>query len=251
MTGSALVQIIKIIYWESLMLHRIFALPLLLALIACGGPYPYPPQYVAPSKVDARSIPVPDAPYSKKWNDEIDHIIALQKTITPGTIEQIRVETAVVPQMIAEPVLGKSFTPEAYPVTYEFLAKVGSDAWRIGDDVKEYWGTTRPWLMDSRVQLYAKPIYSKAYPSGHTVTNYVWAEILSELFPSKREAFFARAAEVAEHRIIGGAHTPDDVMGGQKLAAVIVEKMRQEPEYQKALAAARAEIKKHPIPRSH
>jgi len=233
------------------MLRRIFALPLLLLLIACGGSYPYPPQYVAPSEVDARSIPVPDAPYSKKWKGEIDHIIALQKTITPQTIEQIRVETAVVPQMIAEPVLGKAFTPEAYPVTYAFLIKVGSDAWRIGDYVKEYWGTTRPWLMDSRVRLYAKPIYSDAYPSGHTVTNYVWAEILSELIPSKRKAFFARAAEVAEHRVIGGAHTPDDVVGGQKLAAVIVEKMQQDPAFQKEFAAARAELKKHPIPRSH
>jgi acid phosphatase (class A) len=233
------------------MLRRVFALPLLLAIIACSGPYPYPPQYVAPSEVSARSIPVPDAPYSKKWTDEIDHILTLQKTITPQTIEQIRVETDVIPQMIAEPVLEKSFTPEAYPVTYDFLAKVGSDAWRIGDDVKEYWGTTRPWLMDSRVRLYAKPIYSKAYPSGHTVTNYVWAEILSELFPSKREAFFARAAEVAEHRVVGGVHTPDDVAGGQKLAAVIAQEMRQDTQFQKAFAAARAEIKKHSVQRAH
>jgi hypothetical protein len=32
---------------------------------------------------------------------------------------------------------------------------------------------------------------------------------------------------------------------------VIAQEMRQEPEYQKALAAAKAELKKNPVPRSH
>jgi acid phosphatase (class A) len=226
------------------MLQRLFLLPLFLLALACSGPYPYPPQYVAPSEVSPRSIPVPEPAYSKKWNDEMEHIIALQKDITPETITQIREETAVIPEMIAMPVLGESFTSDSYPATYALLLKTGSDAWRIGDDVKEYWGTTRPWLMDSRIRLYAKPIYSPAYPSGHTVTNFVWAEILSELIPAKREAFYARAAEVAEHRIKGGAHSPDEVMGGKKLAAAIVAKMKDNPAFQKEFSAAQAEIKK-------
>ncbi len=226
------------------MLQRFRLLPLLFLALACSGPYPYPPQYVAPSEVSARSIPVPDAAYSSKWNEEMEHIIALQKDITPETIAQIRQETAVIPEMIALPVLGESFTAEAYPATYALLLKTGSDAWRIGDYVKEYWGTTRPWLMDSRIQLYAKPIYSAAYPSGHTVTNFVWAEILSELIPAKREVFFARAQEVAEHRIKGGAHSPNEVMGGKKLAAVIAAAMQDDPAFRKDFAAAKAELQK-------
>ncbi|MBN8543621.1 MAG: phosphatase PAP2 family protein [Alphaproteobacteria bacterium] len=229
------------------MLRKLLFVALAITLTACGSKYPYSPNYVSPDTVSVRSIPVPPAPYSKEWYRDVDTVIASQQNLSAETIAQIKAEKPVLPEMLATDVLGAKVTAANYPVLFEFLKRTGSDSWRISDVTKDYWGTTRPYLMDKRIHLYAEPITSHAYPSGHTTTNFVWAELLSELVPNAREALYARALEVAQHRVKGGVHYPHDLQGGQLLAREIVAKMKTIPQFQKDLNCVKTELRKQPI----
>jgi acid phosphatase (class A) len=225
--------------------HSIIALSLML-LSACGGTdYPYPPQFVSPVEVPAQSIPAPPAKGSAQYNKEIDGIIALQSKLTEKDYAPAQMQDVIIPQKMVQPVLGQQFDPEHYPALYTLLKHAGSDAWRISDATEEYWKSPRPWYADDRVQLHVTPIYQYGYPSGHTVTFRVWAHVLADLMPSKREAFFKQAWNTGHNRIVAGVHFPHDIEGGKKLAAAIYEKMHQQPQFQREFEAAKAELRGH------
>ena len=218
-------------------------LSVLLLTSACfGSKYPYQPQFVAPSELSERVLAAPPARGSDEFNQEINTIIARQHNLTDQDKATIRVENKIEPEMIVIPVLGKNYTRENYPALYELLAHAASDAWRIADVNQEYWKSPRPWMADKRVQLLAPIITTYGYPSGHTTTNRVWAHVLSDVFPSKEHAFFARAEAIAQHRMDGGVHFPHDLEGGRQLSAAIYSKMSQDPEFQDELVEAKHEV---------
>ncbi len=224
-------------------LSRWLLIPLLLSVAACSGDkYPFAPQFVDASAVGMEVLPPPPAADSKQSKREIDGIIAQQQGLTDAQKATIAKEDSISPRMMLEPVLGSGYSEATHPALYTLMRHAASDAWRIGDATQERWGRVRPWLVDDRVKLLVKPIQRPSYPSGHSTTNHVWAHVLSELFPSKRSAFFARAYAIGQHRVEGGVHFPSDVMAGKKLAAAIYTKMSQNPTFQQELAAARAEL---------
>lgn len=220
---------------------------LAVALAACGTTpekFPYPPQFVTPEQVTVHTLPAPPQPGSAKHKAAINEIIALQAALTDEQIAAIRHEVKIAPQMLVEPVLGEEFTPESFPALYSLLKRAGSDAWRINDMIQDHWKETRPWLADTRVKRYVEEIYRPGYPSGHTVTNHVWAHILADLMPCQEDALFARAGSVGWNRVLGGAHFPHDVEAGKKLATVIYHRMLENPEFREARLAARHEIER-------
>jgi acid phosphatase (class A) len=226
-------------------INRFLWIAAIFTVSACGSEhskYPYPPQFASPQTVHARLLDVPPAPRSAIYEADLNSVITAQKNLSDAEKQEIRAEIAVNPEMILYAVLGEHFTREAFPATYDLLIKTGSDAWRIGDSAKNYWGTTRPWLADKRVKRLIAPIYSHAYPSGHTTTGHVWAAVLSEMLPHKREEFFARANEIAIHRIAAGVHFPHDIKAGKKLAQLVVDRFHRSDAYGVALQKARAEL---------
>lgn len=217
-------------------------LPLLL-VAACTSKYPYPPQYVSSYEVSPRSIPIPPARYSREYNDEVEHILALQSKLTSDEITLIKNQDQITPDKIVIPVLGAQYNEQRYPKLYAFLKKVASDSWRIGDDARDYWRSPRPWYTERSVKLYVEPIYTYGYPSGHTTTFGSWAYVLADLFPNKRDAFFEQAWGAGSNRIKGGAHYPHDIAGGKRMAKAVYEAMLRQPQYQHDYAEAKAEIR--------
>ena len=234
--------------------QRWLIVPVMLALAACSGStgdkYPFSPQFASPADFPPlTTLSTPPAPYSKEYNREISQIIARQKKLTAEDKAAITVEDHITPTMIVEPVMGNAYNPENYPALYTLLKHAASDAWRIGDAQQEHWNRTRPWLADNRVQLLAPSIKRPSYPSGHSTTNFVWAQVLSEIFPPEQgNAFFARARAIANHRVDGGVHFPSDVEAGRKLAAKIFQVMQQNPAFQAELKAAEAEVEAKKVP---
>lgn len=226
------------------LLHRWLLVPLFVVLAACAGPdkYPYPRQFVSVEDIGVRALGAPPAPQTDQYNIEINNILARQAKLTDKQKATIMAEDHIQPSMMIDPVIGAGYTKEKNPALFALLEHAASDAWRTGDAMQEYWNHQRPWVDDSRVQLLAKPITRPSYPSGHTTTNTVWAYVLSELFPEKREALFARASEIGFHRVDAGVHFPSDVEGGKRLAAFLYAKMQQNADFQRELAAARAEL---------
>lgn len=225
-------------------MRRLFILPLLLILVACAGgdKYPYPSQFVTVDDICPCELGAPPADGSAEQKKEIARILAIQAKMSDAEKETVMREDKITVQMIVEPVLGGGYTREAYPNLFTLLDHAQSDAWRMGDHVQDFWGRQRPWLTDSRVELLAKKITRPSYPSGHTTTNHVWAHVLAELFPAKREALFKRAYSIGMNRVKGGVHYPSDVEGGKRLAAMIFEKMKENPTFQAEMEDARAEI---------
>lgn len=223
----------------------ILGLVALIAYLGLNTPdkYPFPPQFVQPHDVAMDTLPPPPKPDSAEFKRELENIIATQKKLTASEKDAILHEDHITPEMMVEPVLGKNYTPEAYPALYALLKHSASDAWRICDMTQEYWKSPRPWNADARVEALAKKLARPGYPSGHTTTNAVWAYVLADLFPAKRDALFKRAYAVAGNRIKAGAHFPHDVEGGKILAQAVYEKMRESEAYQRELAAAKEELK--------
>lgn len=221
-------------------------LPLLFLLAACGNPqpekFPFPPQFVQPDEVSLYTLPAPPQPGSDIYAQEIKEIVARQRELTPADIARIDAEKTIRPEMLVQPVLGAPFTREKFPALYTLLDHAASDAWRINDRIQDHWKETRPWLADSRVARHVEYIDRPGYPSGHTVTNGVWAHILADLMPCEEDDLFERAWAVGYHRVDGGAHFPHDVEAGKKLARVIYHRMLEDDAFLSERAAARAEL---------
>ena len=219
-------------------------LPLLLTLTACAGgdKFPFPPQFVSIANVPPTVLAAPPAPDSSIQKKEIAHIIAVQAKLSAAEKAQVMHEDTIKPAMMVAPVLGRAYNEQTHPQLFLLMRHAASDAWRIADNTQDYWKRTRPWLTDTRVELLVKPITRPSYPSGHTVTNHVWAHVLSDLFPNKKAALFKRAYEVGSNRMLGGVHYPSDVVAGKKLAAIIYASMHKNPQFQRELAAVRAEL---------
>ena len=60
---------------------------------------------------------------------------------------------------------------------------------------------------------------SPAYPSGHTTYGYMESLLLALLVPERYQQMVTRAAEYGNDRIVLGAHSAMDVLGGRTLAA--------------------------------
>ena len=231
-------------------MRRLFLLPLLI-LAACSSAekYPSPPQFVAADAVPARVLGAPPAAHSATYDKEIRCILARQATLDAPERTTIAAEDHITPEMLITPTLGKRITPEAYPALYTLLRHAASDAWRIGDTQQDYWGRTRPWLSDARVDILVSTIHRPSYPSGHSTTNHVWAYILSDLVPAQHDAFFDRAYAIGQHRVEAGVHYPSDVEAGKRLAGIVYAQMKQTPSFRHEFEAAKRELQRKPLAR--
>lgn len=225
---------------------QLAALGLAITLTACGTAqpekFPYPPQFVEPEQVSVYTLPAPPQPGSAEYKKSVNWIIATQKKLTPAQIAEIKHEVTIKPEMLVIPVLGDGFTAENFPALYTLLKHAASDAWRINDMVQDHWNETRPYLADARIKRYVEPITRPGYPSGHTVTNHVWAYILADLLPCQEDALFTQAFAVGNNRVLGGAHFPHDVEAGKKLARVIYHRMLESGEFRYERDEAEAEL---------
>jgi acid phosphatase (class A) len=70
----------------------------------------------------------------------------------------------------------------------------------------------------------------------------VLALILADLFPAQREAIVAEARSIGWHRVMIARHYPTDIYAGRVLAQAIAERMKENGDFQKDLAAAKSEI---------
>ena len=135
-------------------------------------------------------------------------------------------------------------TRTEYPAVYALLDRVSETSHEVCDQAKNYWHTERPYVADSRIKALIEPHRNPSYPSGHTVSAYTLAHVLTLLMPEKTAAFYGRAEQVAQHRVLVGMHFPNDLDGGRQLALLISGTMLQKPDFQKDLKAAQQELQK-------
>jgi acid phosphatase (class A) len=101
----------------------------------------------------------------------------------------------------------------------------------------------RPYSLEPRLRNLETPNFP-AYPSGHAGNSYVAAFVYELLMPEHRDLFLRNARDMAYSREILGVHFASDSEAGRTFARQFVDRLRQEPAFQRDLEAARQEIRK-------
>lgn len=213
--------------------------------IAIALPLPGQPEagrYLHESDFDVTEmIPASPAMNSLTAKTDLETVYMLQQRRGP---EQIALARYFVQDNVFQydEVIGTWFTAANLPLTAEFFAQIEADRYAISSQGKRAWNRPRPPLVDSRIQPCVSLPKSGAYPSGHSTQAFVWAGLLAEIFPDKREALRERAQLVAWSRVIGGVHYPTDIMAGRALGDQLVAAFLKVPELREVLQTVKGEI---------
>jgi acid phosphatase (class A) len=136
---------------------------------------------------------------------------------------------------------GTSFNLTNLPLTKALLEEVKLEIGPMIDAPKMHWKRQRPYVVDPRLTL-GNPEPSFSYPSGHSTRGTVYSMVIAELFPERAEAILSMGRQIGWDRVLIGKHFPTDIYAGRVLGKAIVRELKVSAEFQKDLAAAKAEI---------
>lgn len=74
----------------------------------------------------------------------------------------------------------------------------------------------RPFEVDPTLHKLGGDPGGSSYPSGHAMSAYAAATVMSSLWPERKAEFFAAAADVARSRVYAGVHFAGDVAEGAR-----------------------------------
>ncbi len=161
-------------------------------------------------------------------------------------------ETAAAPYPLAHPPRLADYLPpppaadsdkERLPLTRSFFNRAQENLVEVLMPAKKHFARPRPYEVTPKVKPVLPPPEGESYPSGHTMDSYFKASLLSMLVPEHHDAFFARAEEHAQSRVLAGVHFPSDLEGGQTAAAALVASLLADPAVAADFAAVREELR--------
>lgn len=223
---------------------RAAALALVLSL-ATAAPVLAQGLYLAAGKPDGIALlPPPPAPGSAEEAADLNEARAVFKARTPAELERARKDASLKFSVFAR-AIGPSFDLSHLPKTQALMERVKKEIAQTINTPKDHWKRKRPYQLDSSLVLGApEPSYS--YPSGHSTRGTVYAGVLAELFPDKREAILQVGREIGWDRVLIGKHFFTDVFAGRMLGKAIVRELLASPAFQHDLAEAKAELQAVP-----
>jgi hypothetical protein len=230
-----------LILWRNTMTRSRLSSALLLSLLllltgaAASGPF------VTPEQFDFDAIigkpPTDDSP---QHTAEVDQMLAMQEHRTAAEEKRCKAEEKVTPFVFSE-IVGESFNSKALPVTATLFRKVTTESTEIAGVPKEKYARVRPPIADKRIHPCVSLEKTGSFPSGHATRGVVWATLVAEIFPDKRDQIIARGKLIGQDRVIGGMHFPSDIVAGQKLGAAIAKKLLANPEFMAEFEKAKDE----------
>lgn len=141
--------------------------------------------------------------------------------------------------------LGVDITPAQTPATYKMLHKLELDVRTLGTPAKDFYNRKRPAIgNDKPVCVPREPwmTTNASYPSGHAMTLWSWALVLTEARPDKATELLKLGREGGESRVICGVHFPTDIEAGRTLGAGMVARLHADAAFMADLAAAKQEL---------
>jgi acid phosphatase (class A) len=186
-------------------------------------------------------LPPPPAPGSDA--DKADHagLIALQRARTPELAARVEADRAIDAFRFAD-VVGPEFDRENLPHTAALLDLLDDYVKAPIAAAKDHWCRQRPKAGDGLEPLFQSRGLS--YPSGHNAFGRFAAIVLSELYPEKRAALFARGDDYGDARVQAGVHFPSDAVAGRLAGTLIAQTAFGDPSFVYALERARDEIRR-------
>ena len=191
----------------------------------------------------ANGVPAPPQTGSDQDKADLAAVLKAQESRTPEQIAEIKADAEFNTTLFRD----VSGTDErTAPATWALLAKVNQEATAIYRQAKDKFQRARPFKAHPDVIKNIVDASSFSYPSGHSTRAYVEAAVLSELLPDKKDALFARAAQIANSRVVGGEHYPSDIEAGAALAHAISTALLVQKPFQDDLEAAKLEMQREP-----
>ena len=198
--------------------------------------------WVSPDHFDQKTIMgEPPADDSDEHKAEIDKMLSLQTNRTEEEAARCVSEEDVTVFAFAN-VLGDEFVATNYPQTSALMMEVYRQTKVVSAWGKDVWKRPRPPIADQRIKPCVKWENSYSYPSGHATRGIVWATLLAEIFPEKKDALMAKGREIGTDRSLAGMHWPSDVAAGQKLGAAVAEQLLKDPDFRLELAKVKDEL---------
>lgn len=141
------------------------------------------------------------------------------------------------------PAIGAWFQTGKFPGTEGLFAQVEKETKTVTNAGKIRWQRARPYVAEpARFPDTIEREETGSYPSGHATRGTVFALLLAELFPDRRDVLLPIGREAGWVRVQGGVHMPQDIYAGRVLGQALAQEFLRSPEFQRDLAAARAEL---------
>lgn len=206
---------------------------------------PKVPLFVSPAQSRAlQFLPAPPTNESEVTKAELAELHAIEKSRTPEQSEQAIWDDKNEHMFIFKNVMGEAFTEETLPRLAAFGKRIRNDEGLNAAPAKTGFARVRPYNLDKTLNPICKTkTKDDSYPSGHATTGYLLGLTLAEMVPEKRDAILARADQYGHNRLICGVHYASDVPASRLLAYSVHAIMKQNPDYQKEMAAARTELR--------
>ncbi|MQB54035.1 phosphatase PAP2 family protein [Rahnella sp. RcJ3] len=187
-------------------------------------------------------LPAPPADDSAQTKAELKELLEIQATRTP---EQEKVAIADAEENVWRfaDVMGPDFDAAKLPKTAALFDRIVATEDVVDDYAKKAFNRPRPYMLDEQIHPLLKKSKSGSWPSGHSTIGYLMATVLGEMVPEKRNALFTRAAGYAENRLVAGFHYRSDTVMSRTGAALIAQKMEEQPDFKTEFDAAKAELR--------
>jgi acid phosphatase (class A) len=187
-------------------------------------------------------LPPPPFAESLEATTESDLLLTLQHSRTAEDVKRAQSENKLTPAAF-QPVLGRDFSDENFPLIFHLLADAADDAKYFASQAKIHFARPRPSVRETRLKPVIEPEKDFSYPSSHATRGILWALILCEVAPDRKEALLKRGQEIGWDRVIAGGHYPSDVFAGQVLGQALAHSMLKNDQFRGRLEQAQRELK--------
>jgi acid phosphatase (class A) len=197
--------------------------------------------YLAPGKPDGvELLPPPPVPGSAEQDADMATARSVFHARTEAERKRAIMDSGLSFSLFAA-AIGPDFDLEKLPKTKAMLENVKKDVQDPINQSKNYYQRKRPYQLDESLEL-GQPEPSFSYPSGHSTRGTVYAMLIAELFPEKKEPILTIGRDIGWDRVLIGKHFPTDIYAGRVLARAIVREMKKSPAFQHDFAEAKAEV---------
>jgi len=171
-------------------------------------------------KEDADKISLDPPPVfgSEEHETEIENLKSLKKLLDEEAVLE-RIEKQDEDLLFP---FNKYLRDNDLEIDREEFMKIMRDVNTLIFKFKYFFNRPRPHQFSDLDEIDNKGGKSPSYPSGHSTTGAVIAEVLSEQFPEHSENFRVMGTELGYNRIIAGLHHMSDHLAGLQLASQII-----------------------------